>query len=216
MYCQKCGCRVKRTDEKCPNCGSVVSLEYCGGFWGLVGEEPKSRSNSVKRNLQQEDMGKRLFQAEEEKTEAEQKQNEAEKEKEKYRHLLMEKRKVNEKNRKVLKILTAALGVLLIVCVLESAFLLYKNFVQENYRNLSADYEALEENYKILEDKYEALNQKYAKMDKKYLEIRNAVEAYEGLQQGYEKIKQIYEKAMEKTTEYLPNEEQNLVSLQES
>ena len=39
MYCQKCGCKINKNDKKCLNCGKKVELEYCGGFWGLVGEE---------------------------------------------------------------------------------------------------------------------------------------------------------------------------------
>ena len=39
MYCQKCGCKISKNDKKCPNCGKKVVLEYCGGFWALVGEE---------------------------------------------------------------------------------------------------------------------------------------------------------------------------------
>lgn len=43
MYCKKCGCKLKSDAKICEECGAVVnSIEYCGGFWGLVsGEKEK-------------------------------------------------------------------------------------------------------------------------------------------------------------------------------
>lgn len=39
MYCSKCGARV--SGSACGNCGTPVTpADYCGGFWGLVGETP--------------------------------------------------------------------------------------------------------------------------------------------------------------------------------
>lgn len=43
MYCKKCGCRLNKGNSKCPDCGvKVTEIEYCGGFWGLVGERGKN------------------------------------------------------------------------------------------------------------------------------------------------------------------------------
>lgn len=40
MYCKNCGKRIITGKVKCDNCGdSVENAEYCGGFWGLIGEE---------------------------------------------------------------------------------------------------------------------------------------------------------------------------------
>lgn len=40
MYCKKCGCKIKSEEKYCSDCGAEVgNIEYCGGFWGLVGEE---------------------------------------------------------------------------------------------------------------------------------------------------------------------------------
>lgn len=42
MFCKKCGRKIRSGEKKCPSCGtSSNQAEYCGGFWGLVGEEPK-------------------------------------------------------------------------------------------------------------------------------------------------------------------------------
>ena len=51
MYCQKCGCKISKNDKKCPNCGKKVVLEYCGGFWALVGEEIEQ---SPKREIEKQ------------------------------------------------------------------------------------------------------------------------------------------------------------------
>ena len=42
MYCRKCGYKIQKRNGRCPQCGEPVeTAEYCGGFWGLVGEEKK-------------------------------------------------------------------------------------------------------------------------------------------------------------------------------
>ena len=49
MYCDNCGYKLKKTDTVCPKCGNTVeNAEYCGGFWGLVGEEiPETVKNKA-------------------------------------------------------------------------------------------------------------------------------------------------------------------------
>lgn len=48
MYCKKCGCKVEIGEKKCSNCGAnVQDIEYCGGFWGLVGDEEKIREKAL-------------------------------------------------------------------------------------------------------------------------------------------------------------------------
>jgi Sec-independent protein translocase protein TatA/RNA polymerase subunit RPABC4/transcription elongation factor Spt4 len=41
MYCKKCGCRLSSSAKVCPECGCEATTEYCGGFWGIVGENSK-------------------------------------------------------------------------------------------------------------------------------------------------------------------------------
>ena len=41
MFCNKCGHKLTNTSA-CPNCGAPTGYaEYCGGFWGLVGDPPQ-------------------------------------------------------------------------------------------------------------------------------------------------------------------------------
>lgn len=59
MFCSKCGVKLPKKANKCPNCGEpVTGNEYCGGFWGLVnGNKPQApkateRINTENRNIQ--------------------------------------------------------------------------------------------------------------------------------------------------------------------
>lgn len=39
MYCSKCGCKIHAGENVCSNCRTALKdIEYCGGFWGLVGQ----------------------------------------------------------------------------------------------------------------------------------------------------------------------------------
>lgn len=41
MFCKKCGMKCDSSHAACANCGYPTGEEeYCGGFWGLVGEKP--------------------------------------------------------------------------------------------------------------------------------------------------------------------------------
>ena len=52
MYCKKCGIRIKEGQEKCPECGTEQDKpEYCGGFWGLVGDR---REDEASRQIQKQ------------------------------------------------------------------------------------------------------------------------------------------------------------------
>lgn len=55
MYCSYCGCKLDSTAKKCPSCGNDARSEYCGGFWGLVGEkEPqKPEPAAEKKNVEE-------------------------------------------------------------------------------------------------------------------------------------------------------------------
>ena len=59
MFCLKCGYKLKHESTRCLNCGENVSeFEYCGGFWGLVGNkktENESEDGCVDKALGMED-----------------------------------------------------------------------------------------------------------------------------------------------------------------
>ena len=47
MYCSYCGCKLDSAAKKCPSCGNDARSEYCGGFWGLVGEKEQQKPEPV-------------------------------------------------------------------------------------------------------------------------------------------------------------------------
>ena len=49
MYCAKCGCKIQAGENVCSNCRAVLNnAEYCGGFWGLVGQNiPEEKAVTV-------------------------------------------------------------------------------------------------------------------------------------------------------------------------
>lgn len=52
VYCKKCGIRIKEGQEKCPECGTEQDKpEYCGGFWGLIGNQ---REDEASRQIQKQ------------------------------------------------------------------------------------------------------------------------------------------------------------------
>ena len=52
MYCKKCGCRINGNESRCTECGTEISrVEYCGGFWGLVGVDNKKVEIPVIENV---------------------------------------------------------------------------------------------------------------------------------------------------------------------
>lgn len=63
MYCKKCGRKLTEGQSSCSNCGEPAeTAEICGGFWGLINEEPPFTANPLStsktpngKKLKQED-----------------------------------------------------------------------------------------------------------------------------------------------------------------
>lgn len=49
MFCSKCGVKLPKKADKCPNCGAPAPVEeYCGGFWGLAkGNRPETQNKAA-------------------------------------------------------------------------------------------------------------------------------------------------------------------------
>lgn len=47
MYCKKCGCKINKDENYCPDCGTHTVVEYCGGFWGLIKTNEKDKNSEV-------------------------------------------------------------------------------------------------------------------------------------------------------------------------
>lgn len=54
MFCLKCGAKVPQGMKQCLKCGAPIEDEYCGGFWGLVGEN-RTEKNAGNDGIRQRD-----------------------------------------------------------------------------------------------------------------------------------------------------------------
>ena len=62
MFCNKCGAKISPGANRCEFCGTPAEFaEYCGGFWGLVGQTSPSRVavviNDVTTQSSENEMG---------------------------------------------------------------------------------------------------------------------------------------------------------------
>ena len=56
MFCIKCGCRIPKNTQKCPDCGADrPGMEYCGGFWSELNQNTQcSREESSETRVNAE------------------------------------------------------------------------------------------------------------------------------------------------------------------
>ena len=55
MFCSKCGSRLDGDAATCRQCGAAAdAAEYCGGFWGLVGEKNAPGKTSAPKTRNEE------------------------------------------------------------------------------------------------------------------------------------------------------------------
>ena len=137
MYCQKCGCKVTEKEKKCPNCGRNVEIEYCGGFWGLVGEEKKQ--SEISQNKNTDPVSSEI-------TIKKEKQEEMDTVTEKeYKKILTAKKVLNKRYKKLKKRSGICIGILVIALILQSVSMVTvineKADIETKYETLSDDYE---------------------------------------------------------------------------
>lgn len=156
MYCKKCGCRINYGEQRCSDCGTEVGvIEYCGGFWGLVGEN-----------------NKKIEQFEKEKAEN-------------YRHSIdvpnqnnvtgepgtksvrvsKNEIKIRNKYKKTVKMLLVIILLLLIIGMVQT---IRFSVSARKYKQLQDDYNGLQQNYEQLQDNYNVLQQSYRQLDSKF------------------------------------------------
>lgn len=142
MYCSKCGCKVESSQKNCPNCGALADgIEYCGGFWGLVGEEPKKQvipelvsQDNVKIN----NSGK----------------------------VQIEKLKRKYKSQRT--VLLAVIIIFLVVSAVQTVRLI---FAEKNYEKFEIQYQELQEDYNEVTQENEQVNEQYQELQEDYNEI---------------------------------------------
>ena len=172
MYCKKCGCKVTEKEKKCPNCGRSVEIEYCGGFWGLVGEEKKQSEGCQNKNTD-------TISSEVVVKKEKQEEGDTATEKE-YKKILIAKKILNKKYKKLKKRSGICIGVLIIALILQSVSMVTvineKENIETKYESLSNNYELGKIKYKKLKEQYKSIN---IKVKYKQIQLERLKRKYE-------------------------------------
>lgn len=165
MYCKNCGCKINIGEKRCSDCGNdIKGVEYCGGFWGLVGEEKKVKTlNPIEEKPKEEPEKKKVEKVKTfEKYIVQRKIAEGESEKlnEELMNTIMKKNKIITKY-KIWKIFL--IGVVLILmtgCLLQAVQI---SQVSKQCDELYQIYEGLSLEYQELYDYYAELKEQLVK-----------------------------------------------------
>lgn len=152
MYCKKCGCKIKSGQRCCSDCGIETSnIEYCGGFWGLVGEDNKKEHVPIIEEIHPQ------------KNQDNEKQD-----------ILVVKEKYKKgQNRKKRKLLNYVIFVLLTICVIQTVRI---SVVSHKYEKQQVRYRLLSEKYKNAEDEIKRLSEMIDNFDIKEMQEEVSVE----------------------------------------
>lgn len=168
MYCVKCGCKINPGEKRCPDCGlEVTETEYCGGFWGLVGEEENkmtalqsNREHKKERTEQIKETDTKAVKTAEDKTT------------EKLNMELQERRKKELRLKRAYKermqLLSGILIAVLLICLIQTVRV---SLTSGKYKKLQAEYDILTENNETLHNAYTKLNKKYREIKSEYEEL---------------------------------------------
>lgn len=170
MYCKICGCKIKSGMKRCPDCGADVSdIEYCGGFWGLVGEDtevkmPVSFDTGIRTGESADEREKEqeykspsyTYPENEEKSQANRR---------KEPDVLGQGTKQNKSSNLLTKILAVAATLLLLFCIVQTFRL---SGAEKKNKEAMAECESLKEEVKSLNSK----NTKLESQVKKLSDIR--------------------------------------------
>lgn len=173
MYCNFCGCKLDSMTTKCPSCGQNAKAEFCGGFWGLVGEENKQEVSSVakepeiKKNKNASELKNTDFSTMDIKPVGSQ-----------HTKKIRQKKKRNQMKR---KIIVGMLGVLFVICVIQTIRLSeeYKKYnnIQDKYAAVQKDLTDIQkQNKQLLKDQAEIEEkQNRLRIYNRFLEAQNFV-----------------------------------------
>ena len=173
MYCNNCGCKISSGESRCPNCDTEIKdIEYNGGFWGLVGQVEKeefvpeiSTVESVKKEISIDipsvsDKSYGANMREEKEIAAKVDTLESDKSSEEYK----QNTKIKKKYERRLKILSCAVIILLLLCVIQTVRV---TLALNRYRDLKDEYDIMDQDYQSLDSKCVDLNQKLDEMQDK-------------------------------------------------
>ena len=157
MYCSFCGCKLDATAQRCPSCGQNARVEFCGGFWGLVGEQKKQEVMSVEKETE---IKKIKSTSDVKRTEEHVADIKPEENRRRERARQRKKRQQIKR-----KIIAGIIGVLFVMCAIQTVRLSseHKKYieVQNNYSEIKGEYENLQGELKsVSEEKQELMNEK--------------------------------------------------------
>ena len=125
MYCKKCGIRIKEGQEKCPECGTEQDKpEYCGGFWGLIGNQREDEASRQIQKQPEEGTSRQLQQHLEEISSQLQQQKELLKEKQLLKQQCETLKKSCQRQKSHTAVLTGIVVLLAAVCMILTILLL--------------------------------------------------------------------------------------------
>lgn len=156
MYCLKCGKKISLGEEQCSECGTKISgNEYCGGFWGLVGED-----NKIERNSKPCDPIKVVNESENEEL----------------RKTIKKDAFIKKKYRKKTQILSVFLIVLVAVCFAQIVFC---SVTIKNYQNTKKENQNLYQQNQELIDSNDELSNQLKNLEKRYSYMENQKNMFE-------------------------------------
>lgn len=163
MYCKKCGFKLTAGSRVCAECGTDnANVEYCGGFWGLVGKNENEKEGvTAERSLQSISFERELSQkGKSEKrnmydADLEQKQNR--KYKESYEDIVRRRKKEKKES---LLIITVMISLIILLMIFLMVLLLSNRRIKDNFSEemdskigvLNSRITVLESNNSTLED----------------------------------------------------------------
>lgn len=125
VYCKKCGIRIKEGQEKCPECGTEQDKpEYCGGFWGLIGNQREDEASRQIQKQPEEGTSRQLQQHLEEISSQLQQQKELLKEKQLLKQQCETLKKSCQRQKSHTAVLTGIVVLLAAVCMILTILLL--------------------------------------------------------------------------------------------
>lgn len=195
MYCSNCGCKVHEDEKVCSDCGaSLYSVEYCGGFWGLVGKRNQDTEYS-KNQL--------LFSNKEESSEDELvlkeqviQQSKSGRVKENFdtdQTKSTEKQPLFPRDTLFTKLILIGAILFMIISIVQSARLLYMKRLCDKY----------ESKYKVLSEANEELTVKYEEVCKQY-------EAAYGKEENSMQASELQENGSEESSAQIESDEESL------
>lgn len=191
MYCSYCGCKLDGNAKKCPACGNDAKAEYCGGFWGLVGETRQQVHNQTLEISNKEEKTVPL------KSKTDEVSTNLAKEKVALEKKIEKLKKKEKNNQLKQKIFIGLIVFVLLICTIQTIRLAFSNkkiaklqneneTISRKYDDLLQDKTDVDTDYKDLKEKYDELDQSNSELQGQYDELNESYQLLEEAQNNPE------------------------------